>query len=349
MPNRAIVVGIQGYPELTPALQGPKNDAEKVFKWVTTAGGVDPDPAAGHAKLILDPQPQSADALNAKPTAEAIKFEFDLLEDVARKSPDGRAGDRLYLYLSGHGFGQDLNDAALLMANATQFRTRHHIPGRQWADYFFANGYFREVLLFLDCCRERYSTAVLNGPGATLSPTPPAGARRFYGFAAKFGKLAVERPIGGTVGGVFTAALLDALQGGASEEDGRITGESLKAYLYENMKEFLSDADQADSDVATEPDLFCDPPEAQFVIATVPPNEYDVTIPLPPGTEGLSRQLFGEKGGKKFTRIAAAPADGTRDWKLKLLRGTYSLVLDGVVKIVTVKGRGVIDVTDADA
>jgi hypothetical protein len=79
----------------------------------------------------------------------------------------------------------------------------------------------------------------------------------------------------------------------------------------------------------------------------VPPKEYDVTIPLPPGSEGLSRQLFGEKAGNKFAKIAAGTADGTLQWKLKLLRGTYSLVLaDGAVKVVTVKGRGVIDVTD---
>jgi hypothetical protein len=346
MSNRAIVVGIQGYPELTPALQGPKNDAEKFFDWVTTIGGVDPDPAKGLAKLILDAQPQSPKAIDARPTAEALKFEFDLLEDIARQSPDGKAGTRLYLYLSGHGFGQDLNDAALLMANATQSRTRHHIPGRLWADHFFSNGYFDEVLLFLDCCRERYATSVLNGPGTMMAAAPPAGARRFYGFAAKFGKLAVERKVDQTVGGVFTATLLDGLKGGASEDDGRITGESLKAYLFENMKELLTDADRANGDVATEPDLFCDAPERDFVIATVPPLTYDVAIPLPPGTERAARQLIGEKNGNPFARIAQAPGDGTAQWNLNLVRGTYQLVLDGAMKLVTVKGRGVTDVTD---
>ena len=342
MRDRAVVVGIQGYPELPPELQGPKNDAEKFFEWVTTNGGVDPN----DAQLILDdPQPAKR-ALDARPTPEMIKYEFDKLEEEANRSPDGRAGDRLYLYLSGHGFGQDLNDAALLMANATQARTRHHIPGRQWADFFYSYGYFNEVLLFLDCCRERYSTATLNGPGSMFSGSPPVGARRFYGFAAKYGKLAVERNIDGVTGGVFTATLLDALRGGASEEDGRITGASLKAYLYENMKSFLSDDDRSDKDVATEPDLFCDPPEDQFVIAHASPAVYDVTIPLPAGSEGQNRQLFGEKGGKKYTSIAAAPPDGKLEWKLKLFRGTYQLIVNGAAKVVTVKGRGIVDVTD---
>jgi len=342
MPNKAIIVGIQAYAELPPALQGPKNDAKRFFDWVTTKGGVDPDPK--HAKLIFGDEPPPAAALNAHPTAEAIKYEFDLIEEEAKQSATGRAGDRLYLYLSGPGFGQDLNDASLLMANATQSRTRHHIPGRQWADHFFANGYFKEVLLFLDCCRERYLTAILNGPGNLTQPVPPPGACRFYGFAAKYGRLAVERIIDGEMKGVFTTTLLDAFKGGASEEDGRITGETLKAYLYENMKSFLSPGDLADKDVAKEPDLYCDPPEKDFVIVTVPPAVFPVKIPLPAGSETKPRQLFGEKAGRKYTQIAASEADGTLQWDLQLLRGTYQLLVNGTSWVVTVKGRGITDV-----
>src|SRR5262249_43228949 len=152
------------------------------------------------------------------------------------------------------------------------------------------------------------------GPGGPM-PVPPNGARRFYGFATKYGKLAVERRIDGAMHGVFTATLMDALNGGASEEDGRITGESLKAYLFENMKGFLTPEDLDDQDVAKEPDLYCEPPERQFVIATVPPQRYAVTIPLPAGSETKPRQLIGEQGGQKFVKIAAAVADGTLAWQ----------------------------------
>jgi hypothetical protein len=344
MPNKAIVVGIQAYPELPPLLQGPKNDAKKFYDWVTTHGGV--DGRAGDATLILDDDPPALTAVNARPTAEIIKNEFDALEDEAQRSPNGRAGDRLYLYLSGHGFGQNLNDASLLMANATQNRTRNHIPGRPWADHFFMHGYFKEVLLFVDCCRERYAKDILNGPGADF-PAPPTGARCFYGFASKFGRLAVERQIDGQMSGVFTATLLDALEGGASEEDGRITGESLKAYLYENMKAFLLPADMVDKDVAKEPDLYCEPPENEFVIATVPPRRYDVTIPLPPGAQGSARRLFGEQGGKKYTKIAETAADGATEWKLQLLRGEYLLLANSGNWVVRIKGRGVTDVVNS--
>jgi len=82
------------------------------------------------------------------------------------------------------------------------------------------------------------------------------------------------------------------------------------------------------------------------MIANVPPTEYEVTTLLPAGSEEQTRQLFGEKGGKKYTGIAAAPADGKLEWKLKLFRGTYQLIVNGAAKVVTVKGRGIIDVTD---
>jgi hypothetical protein len=339
MPNKAIVVAIQQYAELPPILQGPRNDAEMFLDWVKKYGGV----ADADAKLILGDDPPPAAAVDARPTEEALKDEFDRLEDMATAN-NGCAGDRLYLYLSGHGFGQSLTDASLLMANATMNRPRHHIPGSLWADHFFAHGYFKEVVLFLDCCRERYAIATLNGPGNQL-PVPPKDARRFYGFATKYGKLSVERPIDGVMHGVFTATLMDALNGGASEEDGRITGQSLKAYLYENMKNFLSPADLQDQDVAQEPDLYCEPPEDQFVLATVPPQVYAITIPLPAGSEAKARQLIGERGGKKFVKIAQAAADGTLQWQLQVMRGTYQLLLNGDSYVVTVKGRGAVDVT----
>ena len=340
MPNRAIVVGIGKYPELPPELQGPKNDAQRFYDWVTTKGGV----STADALLILGDEPPAALAVDGQPTAESLKNRFDRLEDDAARSASGRAGDRLYLYLAGHGFGQGLDDASLLMADATRDRPRNHIPGRLWADHFFTKGYFREVLLFLDCCRERYASATLNGPGTSLSAVPPAGARRFYAFGSKYGKLAVERLIDGRTSGVFTTTLLDALEGGASEEDGRITGESLKAYLYENMVGFLTKEDLDDKEIAREPDLYCDVPEKDLVIATVPATEFAVTIPLAAGSVGSTLQLFGEKGGRKYTKIADGLADSSQRWKLTLLRGTYQLLVNTTSSVVTVKGRGVTDV-----
>ena len=73
MPNKAIVVGIQAYPELPPQLQGPKNDAQMFFDWVTTHGGVNP----ADGTLILGDDPPAAMAVDGRPTAEALKDRFD--------------------------------------------------------------------------------------------------------------------------------------------------------------------------------------------------------------------------------------------------------------------------------
>lgn len=337
MPNKAVIVAIRKYPELPPELEGPKNDAEMFRDWVIANGGV----AATDAKLILGDEPAPPLALNANPTEQAIQYEFDQLATLAEQS-GGCLGERLYIYLSGHGFGQSLNDAALLMANATMKRVYHHIPGRLWADHFFANGYFKEVILFLDCCRERYNTTLLNGPGSIMPPIPPDGARRFYGFATKFGKLAVERKINGVMHGVFTATLMDALNGGAAEEDGTITAAALKAYLFDNMKNFLEPSDLQDQDIAKEPDLFCDQPEDKFVIAKAAPHTFTITIDLPAGSQNKARKLFGEK----FVKVAESEGDGNLQWVVNgVMRGTYQLLLDADTYIVTVNGRGATDVT----
>jgi hypothetical protein len=343
--DHAIVIGIQGYPELPPVLQGPENDAKEFYEWVTTIGGV--ARTKEYARLILtsDFQPPATAAINAQPTTQALLSEFDRLESLGEQN-QGRVGRRLYLYLSGHGFGQDLYTAALLMANATQRRTRYHIPGRQWADYFYTLGLFDEVLLFMDCCRERYATATLNGPGTNPAAVAAGTRRRFYGFGAKHGRLAVERVIDGRMRGVFTTTLLRALGGGASEEDGRITGESLEGYLYENMKELLSPADRDNPDVADEPDLYCEPPAEAFVIATIAPVKHEVKIPLPPASQGKQVQLLGERGGQKFALIASTVAAGP-EWTLQLFRGSYALVANGSTQVVTIKGTGAIDVRNA--
>jgi uncharacterized caspase-like protein len=221
----AVVVGIQHYPELD-RLSGPENDARAFYEWVKGQPNV-VDP-----KLILSSQyPQSQTATDAEPTTQALRREFDHLADIAKKNnalgKGKKVGRRLYLYLAGHGFGPDLDSACLLMANATPDRTSHHVPGKPWANHFVASGYFQEVLLFMDCCRERYSTKVINIPDDLV--TSGASGCRFYGFASKYMKLSKERTIGGKVRGVFTVTLLEGLRGGAATADGKVTARSLTA------------------------------------------------------------------------------------------------------------------------
>lgn len=342
MSNRAIVVGIQEYPELRPELNGARGDAQRFFDWVTTAGGVDGDEKKGHAKLFLSPSPRPGRALDGTPTEALIRAEFDALETEAAESPTGKAGERLYLYLSGHGFGKSIHDSALLMANATQLLTRNNVGGRAWADHFYASGYFDEVLLFMDCCRERSNaTATPNGPGPGFR-TPPTSSRCFYALAAQHGKLAVEREIEGVVTGVFTATLMDALSGWAADSNGNVTGDSLLAYLYSSMKQLLTPADLADKDVAQEPDLHCEPQATarSFVIVNVPQKKHKAPLDVSLKPVGTALTLMGERDGDLYAELFADISDATGVWDLDLAVGKYLLLIGDLRRTVTVTGRG---------
>ena len=186
-----------------------------------------------------------------------------------------RVGRRLYLYMAGHGCAPILDESVLLMANATRRRAGYHIPGKPWANWFYRAGYFDEILLFMDCCRENYPQAPLNVPSYIDVTAPDAvdRGRRLFAFGTKWSRLARERPMDdGTVRGVFTVALLEGLKGAAAEPDGRVTASSLAGYLQTNMKMFLTDVDRADPGIPKAPDVELHPViDDDFVIVTVAP------------------------------------------------------------------------------
>jgi hypothetical protein len=273
----AIVVGIWAYPDLG-NLTGPENDAHAFADWVRSpAGGGVPE---GHVRLILSSDfPPAESASRAEPTPGRVEALFDELDDVAQRNKDAmqglRVGRRLYLYLAGHGCAPILDESVLLMANATRRRAGYHIPGKPWANWFYRAGYFDEILLFMDCCRENYPQAPLNVPSYIDVTAPDAvdRGRRLFAFGTKWSRLARERPMDdGTVRGVFTVALLEGLKGAAAEPDGRITASSLSGYLLANMKTFLTDVDRADPGIPKAPDVEMHPiVDDDFVIVTVAP------------------------------------------------------------------------------
>jgi hypothetical protein len=334
-PDYAIVVGIERYPELDP-LGGPENDARAFHAWVTGQPGVQ------EAKLILSSEhPATPTATGAEPTAQLLRNEFDRLADIAaknnRENKGKKVGRRLYLYLAGHGFGPDLDSACLLMANATPNRTSNHVPGKPWANHFVASGYFDEVLLFMDCCRERYSTRVMNIPDDLVSSG--ASGWRFYGFASKYMKLSKERTIGEKVRGVFTVTLLNALQGGAANSEGKVTARSLSSYLFNNMKEQLSDEDRLNSEIAQEPDIYVDPlaRDEEFVITVTEPKRFPVKVTLPEGSPEKTVVVI-DSGLDEVARVQTTGGTVV----IPLLRAKYlvQLVEDGRTQKVDVRGTG---------
>jgi hypothetical protein len=322
----AVVVGLSRYPELGD-LDGPENDARAFHDWLTQRAGV----PAEHTKLIVssDFVPPATTALKARPTSERIEEAFDELCEVARQN-DARmeglkVGRRLYIFLAGHGFTPSGDEAALLMANATPGRT-YHVPGRPYANWFLRAGFFDEVILFMDCCRERYPQAPLRVP-PYIDLTDPSAVDRsriLCGFATKWSRLSREKPMpDGKVRGVFSTALMAALNGAAVDERGEITAHSLGDYLYNHMKDLLSPEELKDDLVPKDPELIYDKnPNARFVILQARPElapaAFPVTVHLRPDEADEDVEIL----DSQFNVAAQAHAPGA-EWPLTLSRGMY--------------------------
>jgi uncharacterized caspase-like protein len=338
----AVVVGIQSYPGLSD-LGGPENDAKDFFEWlISKDGGAVPKE---HVTLILSPTPPATLPTSALPTTQQIEQAFDHLDDIANLDENnGRVGRRLYLYFSGHGFAPDFEQAALLMANATQKRTGFHILGKSYADWFYRSGYFNEVVLFMDCCQEKYSKTVprpVHFNDVTDFNAIDEG-KRFYGFGTKWSRLAQERLMDdGKVHGVFTYALLKALRGDAADSEHNITATSLGDWLYANMRKLLSEDALKIAEIAKEPDLHYEKnPQKTFVFTTVS------TLP----TFKVNVNVRAESAGhvltvidNKFAEVANVPAVSPVT-QLSLPRGLYRAEIDNLKKSFEVTGLGDEDV-----
>jgi hypothetical protein len=265
----AIVVGIQNYPQLVQqigqgALQGPVNDARAFYKWVTSpapaGGGVAPE----NAKLFDQPCQQCVTNVpETCPSRVCIEHEFEIYWDIAQANANMMLGEkigrRLYIYLAGHGI-EPRGGAALLAADAGVGRFVRHIPGRRYADWFYQAAYFDEVLLFMDCCRDNAWTTLPCSLVFDDKFGNSSGLKYFYAFATKWNRRSRERAFGGTTRGIFTAALLEGLEGAASDPDtNTITAGSLQEYLHQSISEFLGPelaglpAQEVEPDIVREP------------------------------------------------------------------------------------------------
>lgn len=363
MDDRAVVVGIRLYPGISD-LGGPENDALAFRRWLVdpSGGAVPPE----NVELFVSSRyyPDAAcpprSTTDALPTRGDITKALDRLLDLSKERSDNgkgsRIGRRLYLYFAGHGFCPGHEKAtlvgahtALLAANAsTSGRTSEHVASTSFALWFRMAGYFDEVLLFMDCCRQDSMRARLNPIYDAIIHPNATSVRHFNAFATQWNGLAREKPMAdGVIHGVFTAALLAGLNGAASMANGEITAESLELYLRENMRSFLSEEERSDPKIPKEPDVdFSRGLAARFVIARVPPPVaptplFIVKIHVQPGDLG---KTVGIRNGAldlvETARVASSP------WCLELPRGLYACELADEEREVnfSVKGAGPFDV-----
>ena len=310
----AVVVGISRYPGVGD-LSGPENDATDFHQWICSPSGA--NTPTQNVTLILSSQYQIVtEPLQAEPTEVAVQRAFDAFDATGRAT--GRVGRRLYIYMAGHGFSPDFDEAALLMANAAEGRF-YHIAGRQYANHFRRAGYFEEIVLFMDCCRNDYTRAPLIGPQYERR-TSTRQTRTFYGFATKWSRGARERPLDqtGRVRGLFTAALLAALGGGARRDaKGKVTGPTVRDFVYNFLERHFPAGERQ------EPEFQVD---GEIEFPAGPPSVYHVRLTLSPANLGKQVHLVGGD-------LQPIPGNNPspQQWEWYLPPGLYLVRLNGTV------------------
>jgi hypothetical protein len=282
--DHAVVIGIRRYWDAAPDgsswvtnLNGPDNDANAVTEWLgqPDGGGL---PAANISTVrsadLPDPFPDEG---SAGPQQRAVEQAFDNVAELKRTAFEGRyTGRRLYVYVSGHGYARQRDEAALVTAEAKRSRPLNVLV-TSWMDWLWDAGRFKEYVLWVDTCATRVPLTFLKpcdrDPDHSLNA---AEGRQFTAFAAGFDKRAVENQIDGQWHGVFTHALLQGLKGAANTP---ITTSSLRDYLLNNMSSFMRDDQRRNNAVAKEP-AFARTDELDFGQPAARPT-FGVTLRFP--------------------------------------------------------------------
>jgi hypothetical protein len=324
--DHAVVIGIRRYPDSAAQskwitnLKGPDNDADDVGAWLRKPDGGWLPPNNVKVVRSADFSDPFTNTNDAAPRQEAIQKAFDDVAELPDTAFEGQyAGRRLYLYVSGHGYAKQRNEAALVTAEARLARPVNVLV-TSWLDWFWKAAHFKEFVLWADCCATRAPVAVFTVCDRSPKNGQNAGnGHTFTAFAAKFDRRAVEREMDedGKWHGVFTWALLKGLNG-AAESGGAVTSASLRDYLTENMHTFMRDDQQIDRDVAKEPDFGnVDPIVFRPLQAA---SRFPVMLRFPAACIGKSVMIV--------SSASQPPADMTTlvgtDWKLELEAGSYA-------------------------
>ena len=316
--DKGIVVGITNYPGIT-TLKGPELDAEDFYDWLTSPQFGDV-PGARVEKIVT-----SGFATSPKPTEEVAQAFDNLHAEAFASGMQKRLGRRLYVYAAGHGAGltfrddPDQSDAAFLVANATMVNAIH-VMTKVRALYFLNAGIFDEIVVFMDCCRNPLflNPNYPNYVNAIDISKLGKERRKFLAFATRWGLNAREKQFNGVTRGIFTTALTTGLRGAAAKADGTITSKSLRDYLVNNMKNFMTEEERKDWDFQ-QPDI--PDPEVDLVFATVTPPRVKVTVTFPPNAGNQTIRLRDER----FKLVASTQTVAGQPWKVpeELVKGSY--------------------------
>lgn len=229
----ALVVGIDHYPGYE-NLHGAVDDAKDMVRWLCAepdGGGL---PTENCKAVYSVPNP-------AHPIQDEID---DALLEILHAVGNNEPARRLYVYFSGHGMAPSKLVTGMCVANWSLDMRNRALNSQKYLDVLLTSGKFREVIMFLDCCRVRMVAAEGQGP-ANPNLVPGAKSpksRSFLANATEFLNKAYEAAVSGppganppaagpTVRGYFTRALLEGLRGAAAVAPAGVPASELKKYL----------------------------------------------------------------------------------------------------------------------
>lgn len=291
-PDFALVIGVDDYPRYR-GLRGAVGDATAFHAWLCDPDGG--NVSADHARLVVS-RPDPVEPLQTQVDAALLSLCADA------EAADG--GGRLYVYFAGHGAMSTTSgdDLALLLAAWSHADARTALSSNAYRSALSSLGVFRELALFLDCCRTTVAAAIGLGPTFDRPSPTPGGARAFVAYASEAGAAAHETATSdGTWRGVFTRELLAILRRGRTGVDAS------------HLKHLLEHAARVTGQRAHVIDGL--PPEARFghrgedpVFTVIPDDEHD------------ELELF---DGSLRCIATHATRDGA--WSMPLAAGLYKL------------------------
>jgi len=213
--RRALVVGIDKYLNV-PSLAGCENDARAVAKLLESNEDTTPNYDIG--------------VVVASRSADTTISRADLREHLQTLfAPDYR-GDVL-LYYSGHGA---LTAIGGCIATSDAVKNDLGIPMTEVLQLACQSG-AREIFIILDCCHSGdLGTIPLLAAVGQINPLSVLRENMTIVAASKATQVAVEA--GGH--GLFTSALIDALEGGAADHMGWVSAPAIYGYVERRFGEF---------------------------------------------------------------------------------------------------------------
>jgi len=323
----AIVVGINRYPEFKD-LNNARDDAIDFSNWlINPNGGALPQE---NVALITVPDHQIPDGTprnQARPVRDQVEDAMHIFnrrcEDQVLDNPLVWKDTRLYFFASGHGIAPIPREAALLMADASPELYGKNFACSRYIEFQQKAQYFKELVFFADCCRERVTTAPLLAPTWTNVNNQNGEVLTMRGYATHFGKLAFEEEDPdedpNNLRGYFTKALLEGLEGKAVNSTTRvINARSLEDYVTERVQE-LTDKRQkphflGDSGIVFRKDV----PIDEITNA----QTQKVRISFPAGFTKKVNLLDG------FHKLVASTVAGQGPWEVPLGQGFYRVKLE---------------------